>query len=75
MKAQMRTRIVAIATALIGFTTLLLSALPSISQELQPRRWSHLPTGLNFAGAGYVYTEADISDTPALRLEDVSTPE
>ena len=57
--------------ALIGLATLVLSAPPSFSQELQPRRWSHLPTGLNFAGAGYVYTEAEISDTPALRLEDV----
>ena len=55
----------------IGLTTLLLSAPPSFSQELDPRRWSHLPTGLNIAGAGYVYTEAEISDTPALRLEDV----
>ena len=27
--------------------------------------------GLNFAGGGYVYTEAEISDSPALRLEDV----
>lgn len=27
--------------------------------------------GLNFAGGGYAYTEADISDSPALRLEDV----
>jgi len=41
------------------------------AQDLQPRRWSHLPTGLNFAGVGYAYTEADISDAPALRLEDV----
>ena len=27
--------------------------------------------GLNFAGGGYAYTEANISDSPALRLEDV----
>ncbi len=46
-------------------------AVPCGAQEIEPRRWSHLPTGLNFAGAGYVYTEADISDSPALRLEDV----
>ena len=30
-----------------------------------------MPTGLNIIGGGYAYTEADISDSPALRLEDV----
>ena len=56
---------------LIGLAAALLLAQPCFSQELEPRRWSHLPTGLNFAGGGYVYTEAGISDSPALRLEDV----
>ncbi len=46
-------------------------AIPCYAQEVEPRRWSHLPIGLNFAGAGYAYTESDISDGPALRLEDV----
>jgi len=41
------------------------------AQELEPRRWSHLPTGTNFAGGGYVYTEADISFDPVLRIENV----
>jgi hypothetical protein len=41
------------------------------AQELEPRRWSHLPTGMNFLGAGYAYTDADTSDSPALKLEDV----
>ena len=41
-----------------------------LAQELEPRRWSHLPTGANFAGAGYVYTEADISLDPILRIEN-----
>jgi hypothetical protein len=49
----------------------LLIASSGMAQELEPRRWSHLPTGLNFAGMGYAYTEADISDSPALRLEQV----
>jgi hypothetical protein len=40
------------------------------AQELEPRRWSHLPTGANFAGAGYVYTKADISFDPILRIEN-----
>ena len=42
-----------------------------LAQELEPRRWSHLPTGTNFAGGGYVYTEADISFDPVLRIENV----
>jgi hypothetical protein len=41
-----------------------------LAQELEPRRWSHLPTGANFAGAGYAYTEADISFDPILRIEN-----
>ena len=41
------------------------------AQELEPRRWSHLPTGTNFAGGGSVYTEADISFDPVLRIENV----
>lgn len=56
---------------ILALAAALLSAAPSLAQELEPRRWSHLPTGLNFAGAGYVYTEADISDIPVLRLENV----
>ncbi|MFW9845637.1 MAG: transporter [Candidatus Thorarchaeota archaeon] len=40
------------------------------AQELEPRRWSHLPTGKNFFGVGYVYTKADIFFDPVLRIED-----
>jgi len=40
------------------------------AQELEPRRWSHLPTGKNFVGGGYVYTKADIFFDPVLRIED-----
>ena len=40
------------------------------AQELEPRRWSHLPTGKNFVGGSYVYTKADIFLDPVLRIED-----
>src|SRR5210317_2073509 len=40
------------------------------AQELEPRRWSHLPTGKNFVGGGYAYSEADIFLDPVLRIED-----
>ena len=42
----------------------------AVSQELEPRRWSHLPVGANFATAGYVYTDADIFLDPALQIDD-----
>ena len=44
----------------------------AVAQELEPRRWSHLPVGANFAGAGYAYTESDIFFNPTLQLEDVT---
>ena len=45
--------------------------LPCLALELEPRQWSHLPVGTNFAGVGYAYTEADIFTDPVLRIEDV----
>ena len=41
------------------------------AQDLEPRRWAHLPTGLNFFGAGLFYIEGDIFLDPVLRIEDV----
>ncbi|MGH0033293.1 MAG: transporter [Myxococcota bacterium] len=40
------------------------------AQELEPRRWSHLPTGSNFLGGGYSYTEGDLLFNPVSRIED-----
>jgi len=50
---------------------LLSLAPPCFALEPTPRKWNHLPTGANFAGVGYAYTEADIFIDPALTLEDV----
>jgi len=52
---------------------LLVLGLPrlSLAQELAPRRWGHLLIGTNFAGGGYVYTEANILFDPVLRIENV----
>ena len=44
----------------------------SFAQDLEPRRWSQMPTGLNFAGIGYGYTEGDIFFDPLLLIEDAS---
>jgi len=44
---------------------------PCLADELEPRRWAHLPVNTNFIGAAYAYTEADIGLDPVLKLEDV----
>ena len=49
---------------------LLLLTLPCFSQDIEPRRWSHLPIGSNFAGLGYAYSDGEISLNPVLRIED-----
>ena len=49
---------------------LLLSS-TALALEIAPRQWSHLPLGVNFAGFGYAYTEADIGFDPVLQLENV----
>jgi hypothetical protein len=51
-------------------TAVLLVALLGRAQEIEPRRWSHLPIGANFGGAGYAYTYGKIYLEPELRIED-----
>jgi hypothetical protein len=46
-------------------------ASPCLAEELEPRRWAHLPIDTNFFGSGYAYTEADIGFDPVLKIEDV----
>jgi hypothetical protein len=50
---------------------MLAHAVGASAQELEPRRWSHLPVQVNFAAAAYAYTAADIFFDPALELSDV----
>lgn len=52
--------------------TLTLAALAqsAAAQELEPRRWSHLPAGVNFVGVGYAYTDGNIFLDPAVLVED-----
>ncbi len=40
------------------------------AQDLEPRRWTHLPVGTNVVGAGYVYSTGDLIFDPVLRIED-----
>jgi hypothetical protein len=43
-----------------------------LAQDLEPRRWSHLPTGLNVVGVGAGRTDGDIYFDPVLRIEDAT---
>ena len=39
------------------------------AQELEPRRWTHLPVGANFAAVGYANTDGNIFLDPSLLIE------
>ena len=45
-------------------------AIPGLAQELEPRRWSHIPIDTNFAAGAYAHTDADIAFDPALLIEN-----
>jgi hypothetical protein len=53
---------------------LLLLLMPSLlpAQDLEPRRWSHLPVGLNVIGIGTGRTDGEIFLDPVLRIEDAT---
>lgn len=42
------------------------------AQDLEPRRWTHLPVGLNVLGVGSGWTDGDILFDPVLRIEDAT---
>jgi len=39
-----------------------------LGEELEPRRWSHLPIYTNFGGAAYGYSDGDIDFDPVLKI-------
>lgn len=43
-----------------------------LAQDLEPRRWTHLPVGTDVFGVGYVFTTGDLSFDPVLRIEDAT---
>jgi len=47
-----------------------LISMPCRGQDIEPRRWSHLPSAINFAGGAFVYTTGEIFLDPTLRIED-----
>lgn len=63
-------KILAIVSVLVFFQILLSSA--ASAQDLEPRRWSHLPTGLNVLGIATGWTDGDILFDPVLLIEDAT---
>lgn len=59
-----------VKTRCAGTLALSLLALPCHAQDIEPRRWSHLPLGGNFGGVAYAYTQGDIFLNPVLRIAD-----
>jgi hypothetical protein len=47
-------------------------ALPGVAQDIEPRRCTPLPVGMNVLGAGFVLTSGDIRLDPVLELEDLT---
>jgi hypothetical protein len=45
---------------------------PALAQDIEPRRWTHLPVGMNVLGVGAVYTDGDIAFDPVLEIEDAT---
>lgn len=43
----------------------------SWANDIEPRRWGHMPIGGNFLTAGYAYTAATIYLDPVLKINDV----
>lgn len=42
----------------------------SFAQDVEPRRWTHLPVGLDVIGATYVHTAGDLFFDPVLLVDD-----
>ena len=69
MSSQVRGfRILAVVMLLAAF------ALPKQvkAQDLEPRRWAHLPSGMTIVGAGYAYTDSFVYFSPFWKITDTS---
>lgn len=58
-------------TPLLSLLLLLAGAAKSaVAQDMEPRRWTHLPVDLNVLGVTYLYSTGDLQFDPVLRIED-----
>jgi hypothetical protein len=56
----------------LSICMMLLSFDQASAQDLEPRRWTVFPAGLNVVGAGYGRTEGDVSFDPVMQIEDAT---
>lgn len=42
------------------------------AQDLEPRRWSHLPTGQNIVGMGYIHSDAFVYFNPVFKITNAN---
>ncbi len=49
---------------------LLCCAAGALAQDMEPRRWTHLPVGTDVVSASYLHTTGDIHVDPVLRIDD-----
>jgi hypothetical protein len=58
----------------LAFFALLIWFGPAVAQDLEPRRWTPVPAGVNVVAAGYVGLRGDVFFDPVLEIEgaDVS---
>lgn len=54
----------------IALLALVLPCAPLLAQEIEPRTYSNTPVGLNFAVAGYGYSEGGVALDPTVPLEN-----
>lgn len=54
------------------FCLLLLSFGPATAQDLEPRRWTVFPAGMNVIGGGYARLDGDVSFDPVLQIENAT---
>ena len=40
----------------------------ALAQDLEPRRWAHIPVGTNIGGVGYAFTAGDLEFDPVLEI-------
>ena len=58
------------ATSLVVLLHCMFIARLAVAQDMEPRRWTHLPVDLNILSVGYAFTTGDLQFDPALRIED-----
>ena len=59
-----------IAWVVLGAAALLPGPSRVLAQELAPRTYINSPVGINFLGAGYVFSSGNLLLDPALPIED-----